>query len=166
MIESVGYQIQMHIEPMTDADVAEVSALLRECFHWLADEEGFTDRQRVFLIGPRSSTETLRDEASTRLHLVARGDEGAIQGMAAMRENLLARLYVHPRYHGRGVGKALFNAVELKVREAGFEKLRVGALVENAAAIYRAMGMVEVGREDYEPVIFGDRSVTLLEKHL
>ena len=37
----------MRIEPMTDADHAAVSELLRACFNWLADREGFTERQRA-----------------------------------------------------------------------------------------------------------------------
>ena len=154
----------MHIEPMTDADHAEVSELLRECFDWLADREGFTDRQREFLVGPRSGAETLWEESRTRPHLVARDQDGTIMGMAAIRENEIARLYVHPQYHGRGVGKALFHAAESVVREVGFSEVTVAALVEDSAAFYRARGMREVGRQPYEPEIFGDREVVLLAK--
>ena len=38
------------------------------------------------------------------------------------------------------------------------------ALVDNAASFYRAQGMREIGRESYEPQIFGDRGVVLLAK--
>jgi len=154
----------MHIEPMTDSDHAEVSELLRVCFSWLADREGFTERQREFLVGPRSSAETLREESRTRPHLVARDEDGTILGMAAIRENEIARLYVHPSCHGQGVGKALFRAAESMIREAGFSEVLVAALVENAAAFYRARGMHEVGRQAYEPEIFCDREVVLLAK--
>ena len=154
----------MHIEPMTDADHAEVSELLRACFNWLADREGFTDRQREFLVGPRSGAETLRIESQTRPHLVARGQNRTILGMAAIRENEIARLYVHPQHHGRGVGKALFQAAESMIRQAGFTEVTVAALVENAAAFYRARGMHEIGRQPYEPQIFGEREVVLLAK--
>ena len=149
---------------MTDADHAEVSELLRACFNWLADREGFTDRQREFLVGPRSGAETLRIESQTRPHLVARDQDRTILGMAAIRENEIARLYVHPQYHGRGVGKALFQAAESMIRQAGFPEVTVAALVENAAAFYRAQGMHEVGRQPYEPQIFGEREVVLLAK--
>ena len=154
----------MHIEPMTDADHAEVSELLRACFNWLAEREGFTDRQREFLVGPRSGAETLRTEAQTRPHLVARGQNRTILGMAAIRENEIARLYVHPQVHGRGVGKALFQAAESMIRQAGSTEVTVAALVENAAAFYRARGMHEIGRQPYEPQIFGEREVVLLAK--
>jgi ribosomal protein S18 acetylase RimI-like enzyme len=154
----------MHIEPMTDADHVEVSELLRVCFNWLADREGFTDQQREFLVGPRSSAETLRIELQTRPHLVARDQDRTILGMAAIRENEIARLYVHPQYHGRGVGKALFQAAESMIRQAGFTEVTVAALVENAVAFYRARGMHEIGRQPYEPQIFGEREVVLLAK--
>lgn len=149
---------------MTDADHAEVSELLRACFNWLAEREGFTDRQREFLIGPRSGVETLRIESQTRPHLVARDQDRTILGMAAIRENEIARLYVHPQYHGRGVGKALFQAAESMIHQAGFTEVTVAALVENAAAFYRAQGMHEIGRQPYEPQIFGEREVVLLAK--
>ena len=154
----------MHIEPMTDADHAEVSELLRACFSWLAEREGFTDRQREFLVGPRSGAETLRIESQTRPHLVARDQDRTILGMAAIRENEIARLYVHPQYHGRGVGKALFQAAESMIRRAGFTEVTVAALVDSSAAFYRARGMHEIGRQPYEPQIFGEREVVLLAK--
>jgi ribosomal protein S18 acetylase RimI-like enzyme len=154
----------MHIEPMTDTDHGAVSALLAECFNWLADREGFTELQREFLVGPRSSAETLRAESRTRPHLVARDADGTILGMAAIRDNEVARLYVDPKCHGRGVGKALFEACEAMICAAGYAEVKVAALVESAAAFYRARGMREVGREAYEPEIFGDRAVVLLAK--
>jgi ribosomal protein S18 acetylase RimI-like enzyme len=151
---------------MTDADHAEVGELLRICFNWLADREGFTDAQREFLVGPRSSAETLRQESQTRPHLVARGQDGTILGMAAIRENEIARLYVHPQHHGRGVGKALFQAAESMIRQAGFAEVTVAALVDSSAAFYRARGMHEVGRQPYEPQIFAGREVVLLAKRV
>jgi len=158
------YDVRMHIEPMTDADHVEVSALLRACFNWLADREGFTERQRAFLVGPRSSPENLREESRTRPHLVARGPDGSILGMAAIRENEIARLYVHPSHHNLGIGKALFQAAESMIHDAGFTELTVAALAESAAAFYRAQGMREVGRAQYEPQIFGGRDVVILAK--
>lgn len=160
------YHAPMRIEPMQPADHAAVSALLRACFDWLADREGFSERQRAFLVGPRSSVETLREESRTRPHLVARGEDGTILGLAAVRENEIARLYVHPAYHGTGVGTALFAAAEALIRAAGHREVTVAALVESAAAFYRARGMHETGRQPYEPQIFNDREVVLLAKSL
>ncbi len=156
----------VNIAPMNDADLAEVSKLLRSCFNWLADREGFTPVQRAFLTGERSSVETVRGESKSRPHLVARDEGGTLLGMAAVCGNELARLYVDPRFHGQRVGSKLFAAAEGMIREAGFSEMRVGALVESAAAFYRARGMHEAGREIYEPEIFLGREVVLLAKAL
>ncbi|HEX4413588.1 MAG TPA: GNAT family N-acetyltransferase [Lacipirellulaceae bacterium] len=156
----------VNIAPMTDADLEEVSALLRSCFNWLAKEEGFTQAQRAFLTGERSSKETVRDESETRPHLVAKDERGTLLGMAAVRGNELARLYVDPQFHGQRVGSRLFDAAERLIRHAGFTEMRVAALVESAAAFYRARGMREIGREIYEPEIFLGREVVLLAKAL
>src|SRR5690242_10106912 len=100
----------VNIMPMTSADLDEVSALLRSCFNWLADREGFTPAERAFLTGERSSVATVREESQTRPHLVARDDDETLLGMAAIRDNELARLYVDPRFHGQRVGSKLFDA--------------------------------------------------------
>ncbi|MBI4578139.1 MAG: GNAT family N-acetyltransferase [Planctomycetes bacterium] len=155
----------MDIRPMTEDDVAEVAALLRACFGWLADREGFTAEQRAFLVGPRSSAETIRTESKTRPHLVA-CQGGAIVGFVTVNGRQIARLYVHPRYHRQGVGKALFEAAEAMIRAAGHGEMIVGALVDDAVAFYRAMGMSVAGHELYEPHIFLGRRVTLLAKNL
>ncbi len=156
----------VNIAPMTYADLDEVSALLRICFNWLADRDGFTPAERTFLTGKRSSVETIREESKTRPHLVARGDGGILLGMTAIRGNELARLYVDPRFHGQRVGCKLFDAAEVMIRDAGFTEMTVAALVESAAAFYRARGMHEIGRQPYEPEIFLGREVVLLVKAL
>jgi len=150
---------------MTKGDVGEVSDLLRACFDWLADREGFTPAQRAFLTGQRSDERTIRQEARCRAHLVARA-AGVILGMAVVDGNELARLYVHPRFHRRGVGRALFEAAESMIRQAGHHEMAVGALVESAVRFYDSMGMAVVGCVEYEPSIFPDRKVTLLSKPL
>lgn len=156
----------MNIVPMSSTDLGEVSALLRNCFNWLADQEGFTPAERSFLTGERSSVETVREESKTRPHLLARNDGGTLLGMAAIRGNELARLYVDPRFHGQRVGSRLFDAAAGLIRDAGFAEMTVAALVESAAAFYRAQGMHEIGREVYEPEIFLGREVVLLAKAL
>lgn len=156
----------VNIAPMSSADLVEVSSLLRACFHWLADREGFTPAQRCFLTGERSSVETVREESRSRPHLVARDETGTLLGMAAVHGRELARLYVDPRVHGQRIGSKLFDAAEAMIASAGFTEMTVAALVESAAAFYRAHGMREIGREVYEPEIFLGREVVLLAKSL
>jgi ribosomal protein S18 acetylase RimI-like enzyme len=151
------------IRRMTDDECAEVSELLRACFEWLADREGFNATQRDFLLNQRSSEQTVREEAKTRPHLVA-CEEGVILGMVVVNGNEISRLYVHPTYHRRGVGQALFEAAVQMIREAGFNEVKLGALVDSAVAFYKAMGMSVVGHEPYEPEIFLGREVFLMRK--
>ncbi len=155
----------MNIGPMKPEEIAEVAALLRACFHWLSDREGFNEVQRAYLTGERSSEQTVREEAAGRPHLVARRS-GVILGMAAVSGNELARLYVHPRYHRQGVGRALFQAAENLIWQAGHRDMIVGALVESAAKFYQSMGMYVTSSVEYQPTIFPDRKVTLLSKVL
>lgn len=155
----------VEIRPMEDADVDRVAALLRACFRWLGDREGFSPRQRAFLEGPRSSPETVRQEAKSRPHLVA-CEDGAVVGLVVVNGQEIARLYVHPDFHRRGIGTRLFEAATDLIRRSGGTEVRVGALVADAVAFYRAMGMSIVGKEAYEPAIFGGRKVTLLRRLL
>jgi ribosomal protein S18 acetylase RimI-like enzyme len=157
--------MSLDIRGMSEADIPRVCELLRDCFNWLADGEGFTAGQRSFLVGERSSEQTVREESKTRPHLVA-CQAGTIVGMAAVNGNEVARLYVDPQYHRGGVGKALFEACEAMIRQAGHEEMTVAALVDGAAAFYQAMGMSITGRLVYEPEIFLGREVTLLAKRI
>jgi predicted N-acetyltransferase YhbS len=151
------------IESMNAADIPEVSDLLKACFRWLAEREHFNARQTAFLVDERSSVETVREESKTRPHLVARED-GVILGVVAVKGNEIARLYVEPRFHRRGIGRVLFDAGINLIREAGHREATVAALVDSAAAFYRSMGMVETGRLVYEPDIFLGRQVIILAK--
>jgi len=155
----------LDIRAMRNEECAEVSEVLHACFEWLADREGFNARQRDFLLNQRSSEQTVREEAETRPHLVA-VENGVILGMVVVNGNQIARLYVHPKHHRRGVGRALFEAAVNRIREAGFSEVKLGALVDDAVAFYRAMGMSVVGREPYEPEIFLGREVRLMSKRL
>lgn len=155
----------LYIRKMTEADIPRVSELLKDCFRWLGDREHFTARQLAFLVDDRSSKQTVREESKTRPHLVACTETGIV-GMAAVHGHEIARLYVDPRFHRQGVGKALFEACEALIRQAGHEEMTVGALVDGSLAFYQAMGMSITGRVVYEPEIFLGREVTLLAKKI
>lgn len=155
----------MEIGFMRDDEIAEVAAILQACFHLIADREGFDERQRAFLTGERSSEAAVREEARTRPHLVAR-ENGAVLGMAVINGNRLARLYIAPASHRRGIGRALFEAAEKLIRENGHTQMTVGAWTDNAIAFYKSMGMTVAGETEYEPDLFPDRRVVMLTKPL
>lgn len=149
-----------HLRAMTDADIPAVSDLLGACFRFLAQRNGFNDRQLAFLLD-RASEETVRLEAKHRPHVVAcRGDR--IAGVLVVNGNVIARLYVHPDFHRQGVGRALFHRAIEMIRAAGHREATVAALVPESEAFYEAMGMRPYGQQAYEPAIFTDRPITLL----
>ena len=81
--------------------------------------------------------------------------EGRIVGMAALGEEMLQQLYIHPDYQGRGIGDALFRLATERYPE-GFT-LYAFQRNARARAFYEARGCVAVafgdgsGNEEGEP---------------
>ena len=64
----------------------------------------------------------------------------------------MKRLYLRPQLRGRGVGRALAEAVIAEARSIGYRKMRldtVEPVMPNAVAMYRRLGFVEI--EPYRP---------------
>ncbi len=55
-------------------------------------------------------------------------------------------MYVYPEYHGRGIGRALGEAVVAAARTAGYRVMRLDTSVRQAEAqaLYRRMGFREI----------------------
>lgn len=73
----------------------------------------------------------------------------------------LARLYVHPPFHGRGVGRALLAGAQLQAGTAGAASLWLSAWAGNAHALafYAAQGFQDIGetRHVFERQSFENR---------
>jgi predicted N-acetyltransferase YhbS len=148
------------IRTMTEADIPRVSEILRAAFRWLAEQEGFDATQLAFLLD-RASEQTVREESKTRPHIVA-CIGAVVVGMAVVNGNVIARMYVDPAWHRKGVGRTLHEAVIEMIRAEGYGEATVAALVASSQTFYEAMGMRVYGRQVYEPSIFPDRKITLL----
>ena len=63
----------------------------------------------------------------------------------------LQRFYVDEKFHGSGVGGALYRFVEKWVKERGFETLWLGVWEENlnAQRVYKNFGFDRVGAHDF-----------------
>ena len=85
--------------------------------------------------------------------------DGELAGVVALRpwaEGIgeMKRLYVRPRFQGRGLGKALAATVVAAAKQAGHRALRLDTLPSMATAVsmYRAMGFQPIEPYTVNPV--------------
>jgi ribosomal protein S18 acetylase RimI-like enzyme len=78
--------------------------------------------------------------------------EGELAGCVALHklEPMICemkRLYVRPKFRGKGVGRALVDRVIAEAREAGYRRMRLDTVepsMKDAVAMYRKMGFREI----------------------
>lgn len=78
---------------------------------------------------------------------IAALEDDSVIGFSSWRRDELVSLFVDPAYHGRGVGRALFDACEKNAAEKGHALRRLVATL-NAVSYYEALGFRQV-RESY-----------------
>jgi putative acetyltransferase len=88
-------------------------------------------------------SEFARDDV---LLLVARDDDTTALGMVALAGNEIKRMFVAEQARGRGVGRALLEAVEAAARDRGIRTLRLetGEPQVAAIALYERAGYVRI----------------------
>ena len=156
--------MKMRIRQMKPGDVQAVSDLLRSCYRWLADREGYTSEQVDFLLDKRGSVETVRRESREQLYLVGCID-GAVAGMVSVAGNEVTKLYVTPTRHGHGLGARLLAAAASTVRESGFEEIFLGT-TPDTVAFYESAGMSVAGTRRPTRGPFTDREVVIMTMRL
>jgi GNAT superfamily N-acetyltransferase len=127
------------IREMRDSDLAGVSAIVCNCYRLLAKHEGLTQGQLVHLLSVRGSEEAIQSQRQQQLFLVA-VEDNTLMGVASIENNELAKLYVDPVFHGRGIGKRLFQEAQQFIFGNGYTEMFLGAF-SSAIPFYERLGM-------------------------
>jgi len=153
----------MTVAPMTQAEVAEVSELLRSSYTLLRELEGLSQEQMDFLRSERGSPESVQRESQSQRYIVAR-DASQIVGVVAVHGDLNSKLYVSPKHVGKGIGRSLYEAAESEIRAAGHTRVTLGAF-PTAVPFYTRMGLSVVGQKRPCSALAG-LTLALMEKDL
>jgi predicted N-acetyltransferase YhbS len=64
----------------------------------------------------------------------------------------MKRLFVQPAFQGKGIGRALAQAIIEEGRRIGYKRMRLDTVLEPAKRLYRALGFREIPPYQHVPV--------------
>jgi putative acetyltransferase len=131
------------IRQATEDQMGQVRALIEEYARSLEIDLGFQSFDREMAEFPGEYQEP------SGCILVAEADDRVV-GCVCLRQFEpgiceMKRLYVIPEYHGRGLGRALAQAVIAQAQAMGYERMRLDTLADmhRAKALYLSLGFKE-----------------------
>jgi L-amino acid N-acyltransferase YncA len=158
----------MQVRPAEPADTDAVAAIYNH---------GIAERQATFETRTRRPQEVAGWLEEGRPFLVAADADGTVLGFARVSPYSVRRayagvgehgVYVDPAARGRGVGRALLEALAAAAEAAGYHKLTSRVFTTNAAslALHRACGFTEVGVQRRHGRLDGEWKDTVLVERL
>jgi L-amino acid N-acyltransferase YncA len=158
----------MQLRPAEPADTDAVAAIYNH---------GIAERQATFETRARRPQEVAGWLEEGRPFLVAADADGTVLGFARVSPYSIRRayagvgehgVYVDPAARGRGVGRALLEALAEAAAAAGYHKLTSRVFTTNAAslALHRACGFTEVGVQRRHGRLDGEWKDTVLVERL
>jgi phosphinothricin acetyltransferase len=158
----------MLLRPAEPADTDAVAAIYNH---------GIAERQATFETRARRPQEIAGWLEEGRPFLVAADADGTVLGFARVSPYSVRRayagvgehgVYVDPAARGRGVGRALLEALAEAAEASGYHKLTSRVFTTNAAslALHRACGFTEVGVQRRHGRLDGEWKDTVLVERL
>jgi ribosomal protein S18 acetylase RimI-like enzyme len=139
------------------------SDIIRAGYRFIAGPDGITDEQLAGLL--RAHTVERAVEIRALWECLVAEEDGQVVGMIAFSEDEIQNLWVHPDFHRRGIGSALFRAAEAAIGNTGQLRMCV-CTTGYGRPFYEAMGMTFVGRRKIDRGPMKEGKITVLEKGL
>ena len=140
------------VEVTSEAQLAHVRALFIQYVEWLNIDLAFQHFEEELAALPGAYA-----PPSGLLLLATYGVR--VAGCAALRQIKgdiceMKRLYVRPGFRGKGIGKALANAIVARARALGYARVRLDTLpwMDAAIVLYRSLGFGEIEPYRYNPI--------------
>ena len=124
---------------MAMSDSPTISRIVSDGYADLAQQEGFSDKQKECLLNERATVANVQAWMRQWQCFVAELC-GNIVGALAIERNDIAEIWVDRQHRGEGVGATLFRYAEQVIAEGGFQEVTARCAAVGARPFYESMG--------------------------